>query len=434
MSETPITRVEKLTAAIVNGNVINEKGIPRMAHYLKCIMEGTTATEVPQTRAEHYLAKIAGMDVQLEKPVTRLEKYLASIAGLSVDLPAPVTRLEHLLYDWAEASATISGRSVVWGQMVNPASPYINGTHNGITYSIDSDGVLTIQGTLAQGAVNTYRPIVGTGNDGIKLNHKYYGSVGNKNSAFTVWHNASEVLIKNEGIFDCKVIGNGVYVYLKDISGGYVVNETLRPQLFDLTAMFGTTVADAMYSAEQQTAGAGVAMFKALFPEDYYPYSEPTLVSLNRNTYSLFGLKSWHYGDLELRGVPKITDGAITFDGDVYEGGVVTRNFGTVDLGTLTWYADPNRAGVFYSATLQTKTFANAPLLCAKYASRYTGVPDPNNLESANKQISLYQSYGGGYVYVVDLDYASATPAEFKTAMSGVNLIYQLATPTEETT
>ena len=41
----------------------------------------------------------------------------------------------------------------------------------------------------------------------------------------------------------------------------------------DLTAMFGSTIADYIYTLEQGTAGAGVAWFKRYFPKPYYPYT-----------------------------------------------------------------------------------------------------------------------------------------------------------------
>ena len=50
----------------------------------------------------------------------------------------------------------------------------------------------------------------------------------------------------------------------------------------DLTTMFGTTIADYIYSLEQSTAGAGVSKLKecGFFTDDYYEYSEPTLRSV----------------------------------------------------------------------------------------------------------------------------------------------------------
>ena len=48
----------------------------------------------------------------------------------------------------------------------------------------------------------------------------------------------------------------------------------------DLTKMFGSTIADYIYSLEQATAGAGVSWFKKLFPKDYYPYNTGELLSV----------------------------------------------------------------------------------------------------------------------------------------------------------
>lgn len=80
-------------------------------------------------------------------------------------------------------------------------------------------------------------------------------------------------------------IANGVstngdcYMYIGKITpaGTYEYNI----QLFDLTQMFGSTIADHIYSLEKTTAGAGVAWFKKLFPLDYYPYDEGTLLNVN---------------------------------------------------------------------------------------------------------------------------------------------------------
>lgn len=49
--------------------------------------------------------------------------------------------------------------------------------------------------------------------------------------------------------------------------------------LIDITQMFGSTIADYIYSLEQSTAGAGVSLFKSLFPKDYYAYNPGELIS-----------------------------------------------------------------------------------------------------------------------------------------------------------
>ena len=51
--------------------------------------------------------------------------------------------------------------------------------------------------------------------------------------------------------------------------------------LFDLTQMFGSTIADYIYSLETATAGAGVAWFKKLFNKPYYAYNAGELMSVS---------------------------------------------------------------------------------------------------------------------------------------------------------
>lgn len=153
------------------------------------------------------------------------------------------------------------GGTIWWNQIIT-VSDFINGTHNGITYTKNDDGTITISGTLQSGATNTYRMIIASSK--YVVGHKYFGSVGNKNSSFLFWHNASETLEKNEGIFTVNNLGNGFYVYRKGISGGYEINETLRPWCCDLTEMFG--------AGNEPT----LEQFRDLFPKDYYEYNAGT--------------------------------------------------------------------------------------------------------------------------------------------------------------
>ena len=51
--------------------------------------------------------------------------------------------------------------------------------------------------------------------------------------------------------------------------------------VIDLTQMFGSTIADYIYSLEQANTGAGVAWFRKLFPNSYYEYNTGELLSVN---------------------------------------------------------------------------------------------------------------------------------------------------------
>ena len=74
--------------------------------------------------------------------------------------------------------------------------------------------------------------------------------------------------------------------------------------LFDLTQMFGSTIADYLYNLETQTAGAGVQKFKELgFDDPYYPYNTGSLLSsipvakrvIGKNLFNKNGVLTAHY-------------------------------------------------------------------------------------------------------------------------------------------
>lgn len=108
------------------------------------------------------------------------------------------------------------------------------------------------------------------------------------------------------------------------------------------------------------------------------------------------------------------------------EQGNITRRFAVVDLGTLNWTYASNRGGYMWVELPLKKK--NTPMVCARY--KYIGVrPDPTYDE--DKVIAL-ESTATDYIDVHDTAYTDA--ATFKTAMSGVYLAFELATPTTDTT
>lgn len=94
-------------------------------------------------------------------------------------------------------------------------------------------------------------------------------------------------------------------------------------QIFDLTAMFGSTIADYIYSLEQTTAGAGVAWFRKLFPNDYYEYNPGELISVSGlQSHDMVGFNAYDHstGTAKVIGgnVYQITGAytALTLDGE----------------------------------------------------------------------------------------------------------------------
>ena len=127
---------------------------------------------------------------------------------------------------------------------------------------------------------------------------------------------------------------------------------------------------------------------------------------------------------LTLRGVPKLVNNKVQFDGDIYSSdGTVQRRYGIVDLGTLTWSITGGR---FYTSGISAKAPPLASVIANVVCAKYSTVAQSD----AEGDKYVYLSYPSGLLYITDSAYSSAS--DFKTAMSGVYLVYELATPTTE--
>lgn len=63
---------------------------------------------------------------------------------------------------------------------------------------------------------------------------------------------------------------------------------------YDITAMFGSAIADYIYSLETATAGAGVAWFTKLFPKVYYAYNAGAIMSVNVSAHNTIGFNAFN--------------------------------------------------------------------------------------------------------------------------------------------
>ena len=340
-------------------------------------------------------------------------------------------------------------------------------------------------------------------------------------------------------------------LFIKPYNTTLAVNDTVQIKnvnVFDLTQMFGSTIADAIYAMEQATAGSGVAWFRSLFPNSYYAYDAGSLQSVQAKEHRLTGFNQWdeqwevttyqgmnsvwtknyvpvmpnteycinmghsvytikicqfdanknlisaedksltnhirlittsgncHYlkigfnanygsvyvndvcinlsdssrngqykpyesntypldSSLTLRGIPKwdSTNG-LYYDGDEYTpDGSVKRKYGIVDLGSITW------SYMSDTGCLVSRSFSNEGLpvgksgsvgglnnvVCDKYVAKAT-----RGYASSYSDKLCGLSVDGSQLIVKDSAYSDA--AAFKTDMSGVYLVYELATPTTE--
>lgn len=138
---------------------------------------------------------------------------------------------------------------------------------------------------------------------------------------------------------------------------------------------------------------------------------------------------------LTLRGIPKLDSAnQLYYDGDTYESdGTVTRRYGIVDLGTLTWTytaASGNRS-MFTSYNLEGlyKPSGSNAIRVNVISQKYNNMP--MNSTFASGDFGMDGGVPARRIVVCDNSFTDAE--SFKTAMSGVYLVYELATSTSET-
>ena len=181
----------------------------------------------------------------------------------------------------------IIGGTVAWNQLVIPIA---STQGNGITITNNGDGSISVSGKADN---NGYVPVISSA---LSLNteHVYlfdlhtalttgqYWYIGEGNT----WIRRSAFVLKPTSAFASGFIRFNV-----------IAEETydikVIPQLFDLTQMFGSTIADYIYTLETGTAGAGVAFFRSLFPAPYYAYNTGELMHVQTSAHKMVGFNAW---------------------------------------------------------------------------------------------------------------------------------------------
>ena len=196
--------------------------------------------------------------------------------------------------------------------------------------------------------------------------------------------------------------------------------------VIDLTHMFGAG-----------NEPATVAEFESMFPESYYPYDAGSLKSVD-----ITGIATEDSGGnaLDERSIPVSTyfptgmKSAGTVHDELTESAAVTR-VGAVDLGTLDWETgSTDTTGVYKMSTASIASQIKTPALNSDYGNIKCAKYDTSNVQyTATRNVGICVTTTGR-VQVYDSNYnTSSSPASFKTAMSGVYLFYELATPTTQT-
>jgi len=393
-------------------------------------------TEKPQINGVTLVGNLLTEDLNIDHVL--VADNLSSHDGTTSTSPYTLRSAPSYAGSVAELRKIVGG-TLGWNQII--ADSGSTGTNGGFTFTKNGDGSWTITGTGSSD--NAFRNInYSSGANNMKLvaGHVYFLTKGTTASGvgLRMYNGSSDYYssVDNDRVIKIETVGTQSYTRLQvsNKNGVDIGTVTVKPNCFDLTDMLGSTIADYIYTLESGTTGAGKAFFRSLFPADYYAYSATTLQSVNTsarkvldsngNTVRTYPLDS----DLTLRGIPKISNGNLYYDGDIYlPSGEVTRKYGEVDLGDLEW----NYNSKYFTATLTgIKSAANwnttGNLVCAKYTASYGNAIDG---ETVDKAVACVPT--ANKVWIRDTAYSDATT--FTNAMDGVKLVYELATPTTET-
>lgn len=141
-------------------------------------------------------------------------------------------------------------------------------------------------------------------------NHKYLVSFdiitsGSSNTLrYGLYSSATEKTAKSTDISSSKVKINNIFaptVNCDNLRFGFYlpsVNDTAyfsSVNCYDLTAMFGSAIADYAYTREQSEAGSGIAWLKSygFFSKPYYPYAAASLQSSKTSAHKTVGFNAY---------------------------------------------------------------------------------------------------------------------------------------------
>lgn len=312
---------------------------------------------------------------------------------------------------------SIGGRNLVFNQIVNPNNFRPSYTVNGVTITRVDGYKFVANGTATGGDAyfsDSFVPIKG---------HVYLEKSCPKGGSAETYRSyitgSNVVMDTNYGSGVIAPINVDTRVYIVPLmvkSGATVNNLVVYPQIYDLTAMFG--------SGNEPTT---VEEFEKIFPADYYPYNAGEVVRT--------GVTEVAVGDTAypipeaIKALPGYGWSAGTARNYVdYENKQYVQCVQSVDLGTLSWVAGVGGKVSFQTSQVTgqklTKNYSVPPnIICSKYSTKtqnelwghinVTGITADANTD--------------GYIDVNDTSYTDATA--FKQAMQGVILYYELANP-----
>ena len=350
---------------------------------------------ISDTWAQHNVSTIDGIKVQVE------QGSATSWAPYSNICPISGTDEVGVVDD------PTYGGFINWNQLIDVKSSSASKTENGVTFTDNRDGTYTIS-TGSGGATSV--AYLSLGAFSVINGHKYVfiscpnGGGNNTYRAYLTGSVGSGGYDTGSGFLYTASATGTTYCVCAWIASGQVLTTpiTFKPQLFDLTQMFG--------SGNEPTT---VDEFKAIFPNDYYAYNAGTKTNASA-----------------VNGTPYISH-TTTLPSTVYGGtlnvvsGVLTVTHAIETISSVSGSAEVN--GFRLNNTLSGIKEAYGYCLC-NMATRATAYREAVNVGGDTPNRIGYNDSG---VILLNIQ-GITTIAELNTllAQTPLVIVYELATPT----
>lgn len=222
-----------------------------------------------QTEVDRLRGECDQLTAENRKQENRIDALMKLNKGQTYDiLPEEGESASRTAPSGAKYSSVdkVGGKSIVWNQLVNPLCLRATSTKSGLTFTNNGDGSITVSGTATSSGYNRLSAFFDSNAISVISGHKHYCKLPNVVEIVTLSNDNNSINFYNENQI-LSITTNGTVSYDLYFTSGVTYNYTFKPQLFDLTAMFG--------AGNEPT----VEEFDTMFPADYYPYSEPTIIS-----------------------------------------------------------------------------------------------------------------------------------------------------------
>ena len=283
------------TAKIANGAVTQDK-INDDSVTSDKILDGSVIESKLGSDVTLILDNKANVDGAYEQMTVGNAEQLVSTVGISDNSPYNFRTSGGSVDIGDRETDMIVGGTVAWNQQMRDMSSSYYVASGSSTVSI-SDGVATVTPTARYDGIRANNNNLPTNIDGHKMlavasvlsesMHPFITLNGISSNEFTPSQNWQTIYVlinadsTKSKAFRVRINDSS------DFSALYVKN----CMVFDITQMFGSTVADYVYTLENNTAGAGITWLKnyGFITQPYYSYNAGTLMSVNTSAHKTVG-------------------------------------------------------------------------------------------------------------------------------------------------